>query len=116
MITAGENPNLLWQYLVNQAVFLVDAPRPTPSQLVFEGFGFTDAGKRIALCICHQPNDADRLASIMLSPPGNVFECGRVELDASHKRSFATASSSGTPVRRSSAARRRCRIVSDFKR
>lgn len=116
MITAGENSNSVWQNLVNQSVFLVNTARPTSREFVFEGFGLPESRKRVALRIADQPNDPDCLTSIPMSPPSKVFERRRVEFDASHRLSFATASSNETPVCRSMAARRRWRIVSDFRR
>lgn len=113
---AGQNANSVWQYLVDQTVFLIDAPRPTPRKLVFKRFRFADSGKWIALGISRQPYDPDGLASIPLSPPREILEGGGIELDTPQRPSFATASSSGTPLCRWRAACSRFRMVSDFKR
>ncbi len=116
VIATSENPNLVRQHLINQSMLLVNAPRPTSSQLVPQGFRLTDASKRVALRVSHETDDANRLSPILFCPPCQVVERVRVEFDASHKPNFAKASSSGTPLPRSRAASNRCRMVSDFKR
>jgi hypothetical protein len=115
VIAAGKNPNLARQHLINQSMLLVNAPRPTASQLVPQPFRLTDASKRIALRVSYETDDANRLSPILFCPPSQVVECAGVEFDG-HKPNFDTASSSDTPLPRSNAARRRCRIVSDFNR
>ncbi len=116
VVATGENPNLVRQHLINQPMLLVNSPRPAAGQRVPQRFRLTDAGKRIAQRFSDETDDANRLSPILFCPPCQVVERPRVELDASHKPSFATASSSGTPLPRSSAASSRCRMVSDFNR
>ncbi len=81
---------------------------------MLQGLRFADARKRVALCVSHEPNDPKRLSPILFSPPRQILERSRVEFHAPHKRSFETASSSITPPRRSNAACKRSRMVSDF--
>ncbi len=116
VIATGENPDLFWKYLINQSMFLVNAPRPTASQLVPKPFRLANAGKRIALRVSYETDDANRLSPILLRPPCQVVECALIEFDASHKPNFATASSSDVPLPRSIATRRWRRIGSDFNR
>ncbi len=116
VVAAGENPDLVRQYLVDQSVFLVNASRPASRQLVFQWLGLPYAGEWISLRVAYEADDSNRLSSIPFRPLCQVFERSRIEFDASYKPSFATASSRGTPPWRSRAASKRCRMVSDFSR
>lgn len=116
MIATGEYPNLVRPHLVDEPMLLVNAPRPTPGQLVTQGLRLTNAGKRVAQGFLYETDDANCLRPILFCPPCQVFERAGVEFDASHIPNFAIASSSDTPLPRSNAPSRRCRMFSDFSR
>jgi hypothetical protein len=40
MEPAGQNPDLVFQNLIDQPMFLIDTSRPTAGQLVLQGLGF----------------------------------------------------------------------------
>lgn len=45
MVLTGEEDDRILIYFIDQAVLLVDAPRPASTQIVFEGLGFADTAK-----------------------------------------------------------------------
>jgi hypothetical protein len=45
MEPAGENPDLVVQYLIDESMFLINAPRPTTGQFVPQGLGLTQTGE-----------------------------------------------------------------------
>ena len=74
MVSTGENSNLVRQYLIHQSVLLINAPRPAACQFVLEWFRLAQAGKRIALGVSCETNDANRLSAILFCPPCQVIK------------------------------------------
>jgi hypothetical protein len=70
MIPAGENPDLVRRNLVDEAVLLIYASRPAAGQNALERFGLPDTFERVSLHVFDEGDDAQRLVSILLDPPG----------------------------------------------
>ena len=69
MVGAGDDDNVVRIDGVNQAMLVVDAPRPIPGQVPFERFGFADALKRRSQNLSNQEVDAlDQFAVMLLKP------------------------------------------------
>jgi hypothetical protein len=69
MKAAGKDADLVWQDLINQPVFLVDAPRPAPREFVFEWLGFAQPRKRLPLYFTNQADNPKRLGPVLSNPP-----------------------------------------------
>jgi hypothetical protein len=79
MEPAGENLDLVFPYLIDESMFLIDASRPTAGQFVFQGLGLAEAGIRITLDFADQPHDSKRLCAVLFHPPGEILEGRRVK-------------------------------------
>jgi hypothetical protein len=49
MVPTGENADFVFFDLIDQPVFLINAPGPTTGQLVFEWFRFASAAEGVPL-------------------------------------------------------------------
>ena len=83
---------------------------------MFEWLRFAYSRKRFALHVANEPHDPHGLSPILFGPPRQILERRGVKLNASHKPSFATASSRAIPLVRSRDACKRRFIVSDLRR
>ena len=81
---------------------------------MLERLRFPYSRKRFALHIADQAEDTDCLSAITFSPPHQVLECRRIELNAPHNPSFAVTSSREMPLRRCKEARRRSFMAFDL--
>lgn len=66
---------------INQAVAVVDPPRPETSKLVFQWLRLADAGKRIALDIADQLIDASKHGAVGSLPVKVIFPAAGGELN-----------------------------------
>ena len=114
VIPARKNPNSVRQYLIDEPVLLVDAPRPAARKFVLQRLWLAYSRKRFALHVAKKTDYTDSLGPITFRPPHQVLECIGIKLNAPHNPSFKTASSSDMPSCRSRADKRRFRIVSDL--
>jgi hypothetical protein len=55
---ASEDPDLVRQDLIDQSMFLVDAPGPAPGEFVLEWLRFPQAGEWVALNLADKTDDA----------------------------------------------------------
>ena len=116
VVTASENSDLVGQDLIDQSMFLVDASGPAPGEFVLEWLRLAQAGKWVPLNLANEANNAERLGTVLLDPPGQVLKCGGIEFETPHSASFSTTTSRGRPSERCADAMRRFFIVSDFRR
>ena len=58
MATTRKNSDFVAGYLIDDAVFFVNAARPAAGEFVFERFGFADAGEWFALDLFAETDDA----------------------------------------------------------
>jgi hypothetical protein len=77
--SAGENPDLVFLYLIDESIFLIDASRPTTGQLVSQGLGLAQARIRVTLNFANQSNDSKCLRPVLFDPPGEIFEGRRIK-------------------------------------
>jgi hypothetical protein len=70
MIPAREDSDLPFCNLIDESMFLVDLPRPAAFQLVLQGLWFSNPLEGVTLHVFYQINDTQRLAAILLNPPG----------------------------------------------
>lgn len=83
MIAACQNADFIIDHLIDQAVLVIDAPRPASSQLVLQGFRLAYAPERLALHSLDQSHDALSHLTVILYPPGQVREPRLVKLQVS---------------------------------
>jgi hypothetical protein len=83
---------------------------------VFQRFRFAESRKWFPLDLPHEADNPLRLRAVPFNPPGQIIEGRRVKFGASHIPSFSMVVSSERPSLRCAASRRRCFIVSDFRR
>lgn len=81
VVTACRDSDFLLKNLIDEPMLLVDAFRPATCQLMLERFRLADAAERIVLRFLDQPNEAQRLLSIVLhhhagfsKPAGSNFK------------------------------------------
>jgi hypothetical protein len=55
-------------------MFLGNAPRPAPSQFMFQRLGFAKSGVRVALNVAHEPHDSKCFRPVVFDPPGEILE------------------------------------------
>jgi len=83
MVAAREDADLILEYLVHEAMLVVDAARPAACQFVLERLGLADAGKGVTLHGLNEPDDALGHLAVFLDPPGEVLEPRLVKFQAS---------------------------------
>jgi hypothetical protein len=66
---ASEDSNLLVFYFIDKTMFGIDSPGPASDEFMFQGLGFTDSDKRVALNFSDNLNDSKGLFSILFNPP-----------------------------------------------
>jgi hypothetical protein len=71
---AGENPDLVFLYLIDEPVLLIDASRPTTGQFVFQGLGLAHTGIRVTLNLANQSHDSKCLRPVLFDPPSEILE------------------------------------------
>jgi hypothetical protein len=71
---AGENPDLVFLYLIDEPMFLINASRPTTGQFVLQRLRLAETGKRVTLNFTDQPHDSKRLRPVLFDPPGEILE------------------------------------------
>jgi hypothetical protein len=81
-VSASKDPDLLRLDLIDEPMLLVDPPRPAPGEFVPQRFGPADPFKWIAL-FPDQANHTKRLRAVLLHPPSEIIEAGRVKFQAS---------------------------------
>lgn len=69
MAPASKNSDLVRQDLIDQSMFLVDAPGPASGEFVLEGFRLAQTRIWLALNFANEVNDAKRLGAVLLDPP-----------------------------------------------
>jgi hypothetical protein len=74
MEPAGGNPDLVFLYLIDEPMFLINASRPTTGQFVLQRLGLAQTGKRVTLNFTNQPHDSKRLRPVLLDPLGEILE------------------------------------------
>jgi hypothetical protein len=88
---ASENPDLVFLYLIDESMFLIDASRPTAGQFVFQGLWLARAGVRVPLNFANQPHDSRRLGPVFFDPPSEILEGRRVKFQVSQLQHRARA-------------------------
>lgn len=58
MISARQNPDLVFEHFIHQTMFVIYPARPTSGQVVFQPLRVSQTVKRITLHISDQSNDA----------------------------------------------------------
>ena len=58
MVAAGQDPDFVFFDLIDQAVFLINAPGPASGKFVFERLGFAGAAERVPLNFFYQLDNA----------------------------------------------------------
>jgi len=86
MPTATQHANLFFCHFINQTMFVINAFKPTSSEVVFERFGLADATKRISLAFLNQTQQAQRHFAVEVHPPRQVLEPLRTKFQVSHGR------------------------------
>lgn len=82
MITAGENADVVFFDLIDEAVLLVDAAGPAAGKFVPERLGFAAAGKRITLNLLDELDNSQGFFSVLFHPPRQIFKCVGVKRQA----------------------------------
>jgi hypothetical protein len=72
--TAGENPDPLLLHLIDEPMFVIDAPRPTTGQFAFQGLRLPHAGERLTLNLANQSDDSKCLRPVRFDPPREILE------------------------------------------
>jgi hypothetical protein len=111
---ARENPDLIRQHLVNQAMLLASTPRPRAGEFVPQRLRPIKARERIPVDTPYKADYPQRLNAVLFDPPGQILKRGGIEFQRSHIPRVSTTASSERPARRRAAARRRCFMVSEL--
>jgi len=104
VVTARENSNFALLYLVDKAMFLIDASGPTAAEFMLQRLGFSDARIRIALNIPDQTNNAESHRSILFHSPRKIFKRGRGKFQVSQRLPRARALADAPSLREDGAS------------
>ncbi len=80
MISAGQNPDLIVLYIIDQPMLVIDAPGPATGQFMLERLRLAGAGKGGALHLLDQLDQTQRFLAILLDPPGQILEGRGIKL------------------------------------
>ena len=77
-VARRENDDLCFGDQVDEAMFVVDPPRPGPGQVVFERLGLADAGDGIRPYVFDELIDACEHLAVGLDPGGGRIRASRL--------------------------------------
>ena len=88
MQPASKNSDLVRQDLIDQSMFLVDAPGQAPGEFVLQWLRLAQAGKWVTLNLADKAHNAECLDTVLPDPPSQILKRGGVEFEVSYSASF----------------------------
>jgi hypothetical protein len=74
VVSTRKEANPVLVDLIDQPMLVVDSSRPTALQIMLQRLGLSHSLEGISLNFSNQPDNSQRLRSVMLHPPREILE------------------------------------------